>query len=390
MSYDNRPYDSRLAALRDLGQSAWLDFISRDFLGSGRLTELVALGLGGMTTNPTIFDKAIEQGTSYDGQIHDLAMRGSTADAITEQLIVDDVTQACDLVASVYEDTGHDDGFVSIEVPPDVADDAHATVAAAHRLHDAVRRPNLMVKIPGTAPALPAIRQAVSDGLNINITLLFAIDDYERVADAYISGLEERVSRREPIGDIRSVASFFVSRVDSEADRRIEARLAGERDEAARAILATLKGTLGVANAKLAYQRFAEITASARWQSLAELGAHPQRLLWASTGVKDPTYSELLYVENLVGPHTVNTMPQETLQAFLDHGEVRRTVDRSVAEAHQRVAEAARLGIDLAAITGALQDKGVALFRDSFQSLLTSVERKRAELLSGPQQRMTA
>lgn len=383
-------YDNRLAALRDLGQSAWLDFISRDFLGSGQLTELVALGLGGMTTNPTIFDRAIEQGTSYDGEIHDLALRGSTADAIAEQLIASDVAKACDLIGSVYNETGHNDGFVSIEVSPQDADDTGATLAAVHRLHDAVARPNLMVKVPATAPGMAAVRQAVAEGVNINITLLFAIADYERVVESYIGGLEERVSRGEPIDGIHSVASFFVSRVDSEADQRIEARLADEHDEAARTALSALKGTLGIANAKLAYARFVEITHTARWHRLAELGAHPQRLLWASTGTKNPAYSDLLYVENLIGPHTVNTMPQETLRAFLDHATVRRTVDRGLDEARERVAEAARLGIDLAPITRALQKQGVAAFRDSFESLLASVEHKRAELLLGPQRRMSA
>jgi len=382
--------DSKLAALGDLGQSVWLDFISRDLLQSGGLGARVAQGVVGMTTNPTIFAKAIGDGASYDDEISELAASGRGAPAIADALIVADVQEACDLLAPVYERTGHADGYVSIEVPPSFAYDTRATVAEALRLHDAVDRRNLMVKIPATPQGLPAIRQTVAAGLNINVTLLFAIDVYEQVAAAYVDGLDDRVARREPIDEVRSVASFFVSRVDGKADREIDEQLASQGDATVRARLEGLRGTLGVANAKLAYRRFQELCSSERWHRLAERGAHAQRLLWASTSTKDPRYDDLLYVDNLIGPQTVNTMPEATLQAFLDHGVVRRTVDQGVDVAHDRVEQAARLGIDLRAITGELQPEGVALFRDSFDQLLASVERRRAELPTGQEGRMSA
>jgi len=386
MTYD----DSKLAALGDLGQSVWLDFISRDLLQSGGLGARVAQGVVGMTTNPTIFAKAIGDGASYDDEISERAASGRGAAAIADALIVADVQEACDLLAPVYERTGHADGYVSIEVPPSFAYDTRATVAEALRLHDAVDRRNLMVKIPATPQGLPAIRQTVAAGLNINVTLLFAIDVYEQVAAAYVDGLDDRVARREPIDEVRSVASFFVSRVDGKADREIDEQLASQGDATVRARLEGLRGTLGVANAKLAYRRFQELCSSERWHRLAERGAHAQRLLWASTSTKDPRYDDLLYVDNLIGPQTVNTMPEATLQAFLDHGVVRRTVDQGVDVARDRVEQAARLGIDLRAITGALQPEGVALFRDSFDQLLASVERRRAELPTGQEGRMSA
>ena len=320
-------HDSKLAALGDLGQSVWLDFISRDLLRSGRLGELVAQGVSGMTTNHTIFAKAIGRGASYDDQIEQLVASGGSAAGIADALIVSDVQTACDLMRPVYEHTGHLDGYVSIEVPPALAYDTRKTVNEAHRLHGAVARPNLMVKIPGTAQGLLAMRQTIAAGLNVNVTLLFALDVYEGVI--------------------------------------VGARLEG------------LKGTLAVANAKLAHRRFLEISSSERWHRLAERGAQAQRLLWASTGAKNPDYDDLLYVDTLIGPQTVNTMPEETLRAFLDHGVVRRTVDQGVEEARDRLTQAAALGIDLKAITGVLQTEGVALFRDSFATLLKSVARKR-------------
>ncbi len=386
MAHDN----SKLAALGDLGQSVWLDFISRDLLRSGRLGERVAQGVAGMTTNPTIFDKAIGQGDAYDEQIHELIDAGRTTADIADALIAADVQDACDLLRPVYDGTGHADGYVSIEVPPALAYDTERTVAEAHRLHDLVDRPNLMVKIPGTQPGIAAIRQTVADGLHINVTLLFALDAYEQVVDAYFGGLEDRVARHEPIDDLRSVASFFVSRVDAKADREIDELLTDQADPLVRSRLESLRGTLALANAKLAYRRFLELSATDRWHRLAERGAHAQRVLWASTSTKDPSYDDLLYVDNLIGPQTVDTVPEETLAAFLDHGVVRRTVDRGVDEARDRVEQAAHLGIDLKSITGVLQVEGVSLFRESFDSLLQSVERKRAELLTGEERKLSA
>ena len=381
--------DFRLAALRDLGQSVWLDFISRDLLQSGRLGELVELGVAGMTTNPTIFDKAIEQGTSYDRQIDELAGRASGGE-IVDELIATDVRDACDLLRPVWERTGHSDGYVSIEVPPAYADDTAGTIAKAKALSDMVDRPNLMVKIPGTPPGIPAIRESVAAGLNVNITLLFSRQNYERVLDAYMSGLEDRVARHEPIDDLHSVASFFVSRVDAKADKTIDDLLAGERDKAVRSRLQGLRGTLGLANARLVYRRFAESQRTERWHRLAERGGRLQRVLWASTSTKDPSFSDVLYVDGLIAPHTVNTMPLETLEAFIDHGTVRRTADQGADDARERFDEAPRLGVDIQAIVDELQNEGVSLFRQSFDALLAVVDRKRSELLTGEEGRMSA
>jgi transaldolase len=386
MAHDN----SKLAALSDLGQSVWLDFISRDLLRSGRFDELVSQGVGGMTTNPTIFDKAIGKGTSYDEQIEDVVARGRPTAEVADALIVADVQTACDLMRPVYEHTGHLDGYVSIEVPPALAYDTRKTVNEAHRLHGAVDRPNLMVKIPGTRQGLAAIRQTIAGGLDINVTLLFALEVYEGVIDAYLGGLEDRVARGEPIDEVRSVASFFVSRVDVKADQQIDEKLADQADRIVGARLEALKGTLAVANAKLAYRRFLEISSTERWHRLAERGAQAQRLLWASTGAKNPAYDDLLYVDNLIGPQTVNTMPEDTLQAFLDHGVVRRTVDQGFEEARDRLDQAAALGIDMKDITEALQTEGVALFRESYKALLASVDRKRRHLLTGKEGRLSA
>jgi len=381
--------DIRLAALRDLGQSVWLDFISRDLLQTGRLAELVEQGVAGMTTNPTIFDKAIEQGGSYDAQIDELAGRVSAGE-IVDELIATDVRDAADLLRGTWERTAHGDGYVSIEVPPSYADDTRGSIAEARKLWDMVDRPNVMVKIPGTRAGLEAIRQSVAAGLNVNITLLFSKQSYERVLDAYMSGLEDRVARHEPIDDLRSVASFFVSRVDAKADGRIDELLATGPDEATVARLRDLRGTLGIANARLVYRRFAESLRTERWHRLAERGAHLQRVLWASTSTKDPDYSDVMYVDHLIGPHTINTMPLETLEAFVDHGSVRRTVDQGLDAARARFDEAPRLGVDIETIVRELQPEGVALFRQSFDALLASVDRKRSELLTGEEGRMSA
>jgi len=382
--------NSKLAALHDLGQSIWLDFISRDLLRSGGLRDRVEQGVAGMTTNPTIFDRAIEHGSTYDEQIADLTRRGLRAASIVDELIVADVQDACDLLRPVFDRTGHDDGYVSIEVQPGLASDTDGTIDEAYRLWNAVAHPNLMVKIPGTPAGLPAIRRTIADGLNINVTLMFSRSNYQQVVDAFMAGLEDRVKHGEPVDDVRSVASFFVSRIDARADRDIDDRLAGERDEAVRERLEDLRGALAIANAKLAYQEFLGVLSSHRWRRLSERGAHPQRMLWASTSTKDPAYSDVMYVDDLIGRHTVTTMPEETLDAFLDHGAVRRTVDRHVDEARRRIEQAPELGIDVEAITEQLQPEGVSLFRASFDSLVASVERKRSELLTGKEGRMSA
>ena len=377
MAHDN----SKLAALGDLGQSIWLDFIDRDLLQSGRLDALVRQGVAGMTTNPTIFDKAIGHGTAYDRQFFELVDSGLSAAAIVDALIVADVQAACDLLRGVYEHTEHGDGFVSIEVPPALAYNARKTIDEARRLHGAVDRPNLMVKIPGTPAGLAAVRHAVAAGLNINITLLFALGTYEQVVDAYLGGLEDRVLQGRAIDELRSVASFFVSRVDASADRAIDELLAGAPDKTTRAGLQGLKGTLGVANARLAYRRFSEISSSERWHRLAERGANPQRLLWASTSTKNPDYDDLLYVDNLIGPNTVNTMPPGTLDAFRDHGKVRDSLEENVEQARTDLNELEKSGISLDTITADLVKDGVKQFADAADKLYGAVAHKRAVVL---------
>jgi transaldolase len=366
---------NRVRRLLDEGQSIWLDFISRDLIGSGRLARLIDDdGLRGMTSNPSIFEKAVSTGNDYDDEIAALARQGLDADHVFDQLAVADVSAACHQFDRVYRETGGADGFVSIEVSPRLASETAQTLAEAHRLAGAVGSPNAMVKIPATGQGIPAIRQALADGLNVNITLMFSLADYEAVAGAYLQALEERVAAGKPIDGIHSVASFFVSRIDVLVDSWLEAkaREAGSRAEQ----ILSLRGKLGVANSRLAYRRFAEILDSDRWRALAQKGATVQRMLWASTSTKNPQYDDLLYVNNLIGPHTVNTMPQDTYDAFRDHGVVRRTVDEDLEAARAHMEALARAGIDVDAATAKLQADGVDIFVKSFDQVVGIVEQR--------------
>jgi len=363
---------NRIQQLHDTGQSIWLDYIERGMLQTGELVKLVDAGVRGVTSNPTIFQQAISSSRAYDKDLSLLVRHGKNAKAIFEELAVSDIQAAADVLLPAYEASHHTDGFVSIEVAPDLAYDVQATIAEAHRLHAAVDRPNVMIKVPATQPGLAAIRSLIADGINVNVTLIFALDRYADVMDAYLSGLEDRVARGEAIDSIASVASFFVSRVDTNIDGRLD-KIGEER-------AATLKGKAAVANAKLAYHQFQQVFAGPRWQALADSGAQMQRPLWASTSTKNPSYPELLYVDTLIGPHTVNTMPPATLAAFRDHGTVHRTVDQGVEQAKHALADLEALGISMQKVTDELEKEGVQKFIDSYEDLLASIERKRQEI----------
>jgi transaldolase len=369
---------NRVRRLLDEGQSVWLDFISRDLIGSGRLSRLIDDGLRGMTSNPSIFEKSVSAGDAYDDEIADLSRRGLDADHVFDRLAIADVIAACHQFDRVYRETGGADGFVSIEVSPRLASETEETLAEAHRLAEAVACPNVMVKIPATEAGIPAIRRALVAGLNVNVTLMFSLADYEAVAEAYLQALEERASAGRPLAGIHSVASFFVSRIDVLVDSWLEAR-AKEAGPRADQIL-SLRGKLGVANSRLAYKRFAEILGSDRWRALAVKGATVQRMLWASTSTKDPQYDDLLYVNNLIGPHTVNTLPENTYQAFQDHGVVQRTIDKDLKAAQAHMDALAEAGIDVDAATAKLQVDGVDVFVKSFDKVVRIVEQRRLAL----------
>ena len=366
---------NRLQQLHDAGQSIWLDFIDRTILRNGDLARRIQEdALTGMTSNPMIFEKALAEGTAYDEQLAS-APTSLTAWDLFELVETDDVRSASDCFRPVYDRTGGADGYVSIEVSPGAAHDARSTIAEAHRLWDEVGRPNVMVKVPGTTEGALAVRQLTADGLNINITLLFSLDAYRAVIEAYMQGLEDRVAAGQEIAHIASVASFFVSRVDTEVDRRIDAMLPSAAPDVA-ARLTALKGRVAVANAKLAYALFRERFAGDRWSALARRGAKLQRPLWASTSTKNPAYRDVMYVEDLIGPDTVNTMPPATIEAFRDHGAVRRTVTAGLDAERQCVADLESLGISLSAVTDKLLVDGLASFGKSFDTLIARLGEK--------------
>lgn len=367
------------------GQSAWQDDISRDMLNQGAIARAISeTGIRGLTSNPTIFEKAIAAGNAYDDSVTALVAQGLADADIFESVAVADIQAACDLFRDLYDSSNGGDGFVSIEVSPLGARDAERTAADARRLWQSVNRPNLMVKIPGTIEGSPVIQQMLDEGININVTLLFSVEAYERVARAYIDALTARHARGEAIDRIASVASFFVSRVDALVDKQLDALTDATADEAKKAELTALKGKAAIANAKLAYKAFQDLFAGSDWETLAAGGAKVQRPLWASTSVKNPTYPDTLYVDELIGPDTVNTMPRPTIVAFLDHGTVARTIDTGVAEAAATMAALAAAGIDFQAVTDQLEDEGIAAFVKSFDSLLSGVASKRAQLAAAP------
>ena len=355
------------------GQSPWIDNLKRDYLTSGELQRLVDEGIRGVTSNPTIFQRAIAGSADYDAEFADLVQKMMVERAYWT-MVSGDVTNALAVLAPVYESSGGGDGFVSLEVAPSLATDTAGTIEAARQLHERIDRPNLMVKIPATREGVPAFRRMISEGRNINVTLIFSLTRYGEVIDAYLSGLEDLVAAGGDPSRVHSVASFFVSRVDTEVDRRLaDVRPQGQG----------LAGKGAVAQAKLAYQVFLERFAGPRWEALAAKGAHTQRPLWASTSTKNPSYPDLLYVDNLIGPDTVDTLPDATVEAFLAHGTLARTLDQGVDEARDVLARLAGVGIDMEAVAQQLEDEGVAAFAKSFDELMQALEDKAAALQAG-------
>ena len=370
----------RLNDLEKLGQAIWLDFVERKFLEEGKLQTLIDEdGLTGVTSNPSLFEKAMGHGDAYDGAL--AAFDKANPDASTmdryEHLAVQDIRAAADTLRPVYDKLGGKDGYVSLEVSPYLANDTDATRTEAAKLWKAVDRPNLMIKIPGTAAGVPAIAATIDAGINVNVTLLFAIEAYQAVAMAYVEGLEKRLARGEPIDRIASVASFFVSRIDSKIDDAIEAAQKASDDEAD--ALAAIKGKVAIANAKMAYAWYEDFVKSDRWRALAAKGAMPQRLLWASTGTKNPDYPDTLYLDSLIGKDTVNTVPPKTMDAFRSRGTAEATLTQDVEGAKHVLAETECLGLDLDGVTATLVEEGVASFSKSFDDLMDSIAAKHPE-----------
>jgi transaldolase len=364
---------SRLHELAEHGQSVWIDSLSRQWLRDGTLAKLIEEdAVVGVTSNPTIFQKALSQGDWYDDQLRELLAQEDDPREIFWHLAVADVIEGCDVLRPIWDGGKGQDGYVSLEVDPDIAYDQQATIDQAMRLHEWVDRPNLFVKIPATEPGLGAIEESIARGKSINVTLIFSLARYEAVAEAYIRGLERLLEAGGDPRTVSSVASFFVSRVDTETDRRLDE--IGQPE---------LKGKLANANAKLAYERYKAIFSGDRWEALAAGGATTQRCLWASTSTKNPEYRDVMYVEELIGPETVNTMPIETIRAFQDHGEIRGdTIEEGVAEAHVLVEELARVGIDYDDVVDTLEREGVQKFSDSLAELLEGINAKKGELVS--------
>jgi transaldolase len=363
--------NSRLHQLSELGQSVWIDFLSREMLQTGELERLMRDdAVVGVTSNPTIFQKAISQGDLYDEQIRDLLDELDDPKEIFWRLAEKDVGDACDVLRPVWDSGRGLDGYVSIEVDPNLANHTEGTIAQARRFHAEIDRPNLFVKIPATKAGLPAIEEMIASGKNINVTLTFSLERYAEVVEAYIRGIERLAESGGGPSQVASVASFFVSRVDTETDKRLDE--VGGHDE--------LKGKLAIANAKMAYQRYKELFSGDRWESLAAKGATTQRCLWASTSTKNPAYRDVMYVEELIGPETVNTMPEETIRAFQDHGEVALTLERDLDETKRVFERLAEAGIDYDDVVRVLEDEGVQKFADSFDELLDGISAKRGEL----------
>ncbi len=378
---------SRLKQLGAQGQAVWLDFLERRFLAEGGLTRLIDEdGVSGVTSNPSIFEKAIGHGDAYDEAIATLLKDDCLEDVeIYERLAITDIQAAADALRPVYDRLDGADGYASIEVSPDLADATERTIAQARRLWGEIDRPNLMVKVPGADAGVPAVRALIEQGINVNITLLFAIDMYKAVAEAFVAGLEARLAKGEDVSRVASVASFFVSRIDSKIDKAIDARVATGDAEAD--ALQALRGKVAIANAKLAYQHYLGLVASDRWKRLAERGARPQRLLWASTSTKDETLPDVLYVEALIGCDTINTIPPKTMDAFRDHGTIAPTLTADIEDARRVLAEVERLGLDLAGVTAALVVDGVAQFSEANEALLGAIAEKRAALVGAGETR---
>jgi len=367
-----------LIQLERHGQSFWLDNISRGLVSSGRLRKLIEEdGLKGITSNPAIFEKAITGSTDYDNDIERLAGQDQSAIEIYEALAIADIQAAADQLTTVFNSTDGRDGFVSLEVSPELADDTVGTVVEARRLWEAVNRRNVMIKVPATKAGVPAVRQLISEGLNINVTLLFSSGMYEAVAEAYISGLEDALNAGRKISNIASVASFFISRIDTLVDALLAERIDHCNDSHEISLLRDLIGNIAIANAKMAYQRYKTLQETPRWISLAKKGANPQRLLWASTSTKNPDYRDVVYVEELIGKDTINTLPDETLDAFRDHGRLSNTLESDIDKAAAIMIDVEKSGISMKSVTDQLVEEGVKKFVDPFVKLIAAIERKR-------------
>jgi transaldolase len=369
------PEPSRLHTLHEQGQSVWLDYIRRGIIENGELQGMIRqYDLRGVTSNPSIFEEAIGKSDDYDDAMETFAAEGVEAGDAFEQIAVEDIQNACDIFRPVYDAAAGHDGLVSIEVSPLLADDTQKTLDEARKLWKLVNRPNVMVKIPGTDEGIEAIEQALFEGININITLLFSLRGYEAVMEAFLRAMERRAQAGQPLDRIASVASFFVSRVDTAVDAELEKIIAegGVNADKAKSVM----GRAAIANAKMAYNRFLQVFAGDRWEALKAKGAHVQRPLWASTSTKNPDYRDVIYVEELIGPDTVNTMPLATIQAFADHGETRRTVDTDLDRSTSDLATLQELGIDLNAVTERLQVEGVEKFAKAFRQMIQTVDEK--------------
>jgi transaldolase/glucose-6-phosphate isomerase len=363
-----------LKGLLAYGQSPWLDYIRRNILLNGDLKKMIDNdGLRGMTSNPAIFEKAITAGDDYNDIIKATDAKSSTAMALYEQIAIRDVQHAADIFGPVHKETKGRDGYVSLEVSPNLAFDTQATIDEARRLWQAVNRPNVMIKIPATPQGVPAIRQALEEGININITLLFAQSAYEEVAEAYLSALEARAAKGQDISHIASVASFFVSRIDSLVDSTIDAKLKTETDSPKKSLLESLRGKVAIANARRTYAKYQELFGGARWKALAAKGGQTQRLLWASTSTKNPKYRDVLYVEELIGADTVDTIPPATFDAFREHGRLRNSLTENVAGADKTMSDLEAAGISMTDITNKLLNDAVKLFQDPFKQLLDAI-----------------
>ncbi len=368
---------------KEYGQSVWMDNLSRDIIRSGELKRLTEeRGIHGITSNPTIFEKAIAGNQIYDADIEAGSKAGKSVQAIYESLVFEDIREACDTLRPIYDETNGLDGYVSIEVPPTIAQDTESTISEARRYYQAIGRENVMIKIPGTSEGLPAVEAAIRDGININVTLLFSVQSYVDTAWAYIRGLEKRVEDGNDIGKIASVASFFLSRIDVKIDKMIDEKVKGEDEEATKAKLEAIKGKVAIANAKIAYQEFKKIFSSDRWKALEAKGAHLQRLLWASTGAKNPDYSDVMYVDELIGNNTVNTMPPETIEACTDHCHPGDRIETNVDEAYQlmETLKDPEVNIDLDQVMAELLEEGIDKFVKPYESLLSSLENKVKQL----------
>lgn len=364
---------TKVHEITQLGQSVWLDYIRRSFLDAGELNDLIAQGVRGVTSNPSIFEKAIAGSDDYDEQLRELAQNGASVNDIYEALVLRDIAQAADILRPVYDESNGTDGFVSLEVSPTLAHDTQGTLDDARRFFTTLGRPNIMIKVPATPAGIPAIETLIGEGVNVNVTLMFSLAQYDAVAEAYIRGLETLAANGGDLSKVASVASFFVSRVDGKVDPALDAQ--GNT---------ALKGKIAIANARAAYGRFEAAFAGERWQTLNGQGAQVQRPLWASTSTKNPTYPDTLYVDTLIAPHTVNTMPNETLDATLDHGTPQVTITaESIATAQNELVALEAAGVDLDTITDALLAEGVEKFAAAFEGLIASIEQKRTQLIEG-------